>query len=300
MGYSLVLYTVIGGLKAVVNTDIFQALLLLFVLVFTLAFALLKNPNLVSNVISTSDWTNMYAYGKSKFVSWLILPLFFMFIEQDMAQRCFSGKSPKIVSFACIFAALILVFSAIVPVSFGMFAKSISDSSAIPKSVFLTSVIATTNPIISALVACAVLAAIISTADSILLAISSNICQDFIDTSSKSNNDLWAKVITAFIGIMSLIGAYYLNNIISVLLLSYDISVCCLLAPILASAFFPKTSFPTSSAWASMILGIIGFALFRTIDPVIPKELASVLLSLIGFIGFYFFDKTKKPQTISK
>ncbi len=280
---ALVIYTIMGGLNAVVNTDIFQAISLLLILSFALCYTIYNNPNLISQVSSNYNWEKIYSYGRPRFIRWLLIPFLFTFIEQDLAQRCFAGRSPKIISFSAITAGIILLVSTIIPVTYGMIASTFVEP--IKGSIFINSVIATTNPVISALVACAVLAAIISTSDSILVAISSNVCQDFIPNKSKNQESKFPKVITAFIGFTALFAAYYLDNIIAILIKSYELSVCCLLIPILIAAFgFDKKGNSNKAAWSAVITGFLGFVVFHFIEIGISKEIVTLILSLLSYI----------------
>ena len=82
----------------------------------------------------------------------------------------------------------------------------------------MTAVIATTGPWMSAFVGCAVLAAIISTATSLINAIGSNISCDFNVGSSKM---FVSKTITCVISIGAIFCAFFFNNIVDILIQSY-------------------------------------------------------------------------------
>lgn len=107
------------------------------------------------------------------------MPLLFMVIEQDMGQRCFAGASPKIVSRASFLAGIFTMIVCIVPVFFGSLANATNLQVPPQGSVLMTMIANTTSPFVTALVGCAVLAAIISTATSLINAISSNLSSDF-------------------------------------------------------------------------------------------------------------------------
>ena len=75
-----VAYTVMGGLKAVVNTDIIQAILIVVGLIaawLSIDWSLLPNSSFAEKSLEHSSvpWS-----------SWLLMPLLFMLIEQDMGQ----------------------------------------------------------------------------------------------------------------------------------------------------------------------------------------------------------------------
>ncbi len=287
----LVIYTVIGGFQAVVKTDVFQAIVLLTILFFTTAYTLYYNPKIIDELVVLFSWEEALAYSRGKFREWFLIPFLFTFVEQDIAQRCFAGKTPKIVTYSTIFAAFILIFSAFIPVFFGMIAATLNLP--IDGNPFMGSVMATTNPIISALVGCAVLSAIISTADSILMAISSNLCLDFIELNFKKKNKL-VKYVTAIIGIGALGASYLSNNIFSILIKSYEISISCVIIPVLFALLDKRKKFTSNmAAWGAVIFGLLGFISFRIIPSPIGSEISTILLSLLGYIVGHLFYTTK-------
>ena len=84
---------------------------------------------------------------------------------------------------------------------------------------------------------CAIVAAIISTADALMNGISANITQDFNIRQFTLTLKAFAHFKRSpllFIGISSLIASYLVpQNIIDIIISSYQISVCCLLIPLL-------------------------------------------------------------------
>lgn len=140
----------------------------------------------------------------------------------------------------------------------------------------------TTNPWITALVGCAVLAAIISTATSLINAISSNLSSDF-KLSFLQNVDSMkvVKGITCIISIEAIFFAFYFDNIVDLLIQSYELSVSCLFVPVIMALFKRKGNF--ISACTTIILGAIGFVLFRIYPIDFPKEILSLLLSILGY-----------------
>ena len=140
----------------------------------------------------------------------------------------------------------------------------------------------TTNPWITALVGCAVLAAIVSTATSLINAISSNLSGDFKLSFLNEMHPLrMVKGITCLIAIGAIFFAFYFDNIVDILIQSYEFSISCLFIPLLIALFKKKGNF--TAALSAMIFGAIGFFLFRIFPMDFPKEIASILLSLFGF-----------------
>jgi SSS family solute:Na+ symporter len=277
----IILYTVLGGLKAVVSIDIIQATF--FIIVFLLGFGYTLYVNDVSffNVVEAGLNKENFDLNSSKLCGWLLMPLLFMVIEQDMAQRCFAAQSPRIVTKAAAYAAGCTLLVCIIPIFFGILGKSKGIQVAKGASVFMTVAQATTTPAISAFLGCAVLAAIISTAISLINAVSSNVNQDFA-LMRQNQSAFKSRWITALIGLGALLFSFYFDNVVDLLIQSYELSICCLFVPVFVALF--KQSGNKISAILAIVGGFFGFCLFRLVPVTFPKEILSILLSFIGYV----------------
>jgi SSS family solute:Na+ symporter len=281
----VIIYTAQGGLKAVISTDIVQASF--FAIVFVVCFGLVAwSEPLAFQMPQLAE----SGFIGSKLCGWLLMPLMFMVIEQDMGQRCFAGKSPKIVSQATLLAGIGTLIICCVPVFFGVLARNLNLPIPEGASVLMIAIEKTTGPTISAIVGCAILAAVISTATSLISAISSNISTDFQKNSSLKS----VQWITAGISVAAIVFAFYFDNVVDLLIQSYELSVSCLFVPIFIALFNKKGN--ALAAWISVLFGVAGFILFRMYPIAIPKEVASILLSLLGFGLGYLIKLFKRPS----
>lgn len=278
----VIIYTVMGGLKAVVSIDIIQALFFITVFVGGVSYVLFYDSLSVSTLMSMEETGSKFEFSSSKLIGWLLMPLLFMVIEQDMAQRCFAARSPRVVSRAAAYAALSTFLICLIPVLFGILGKAKGVESAAGSSVFMDVAQAMTTPVISAFIGCAVLMAILSTAISLLNAVSSNLSQDFDWIRIRSAQGMgWARGMTAAIGLFALISSFYAGEIVSLLIQSYELSVCCLFVPVCAALFKKRPH--ARSAWCAFILGGIGFGAGRVFALDFPQEVLSVCLSALGY-----------------
>lgn len=275
-------YTVVGGLKAVIITDIIQALF--FIAVFFIALVFSGGSHVQSAAAFSED-------PSSKMLGWLTMPLLFMAIEQDMGQRCFAADSPKTVTSASFTAAIVTLSICTIPVYFGVLAKALSLEIPEGGSVFMTVIQAVTNPSITALVACAVLAAIISTAISLINAISSNLTQDFSwKTGPRRGDEIrLARLLTTCIAVLGIGVSFYFDSIVGLLIQSYDLSVSCLFIPVMMALFKKKGR--AFSAWMSFLGGGLSFFFFSFIPAEAPKEILCVFISFCGYVLSERFKK---------
>jgi SSS family solute:Na+ symporter len=273
----IIYYTTKGGLKAVISTDLVQAAFFSAVFLFCLAYVWGSTETAMPSM-----WVGSLEAVSDKFVGWLILPMLFMVIGQDMGQRCFAGASPKIVSQACIGAAIVSLIVCMVPLYLGIYASSMGIEVPAGGSVLMTTVATVTNPFVTALVGCAVLAAILSTATSLINAISSNLAEDFNWSRFQWISPLRrAQIMTFLISSGAIYAAFQFTNIVDLLMMSYDLSLSCLCVP-LFFALFRRTG-SSQAAFGGVLCGIAGFLLFRVYPIPFSREIAAMLLSLIGY-----------------
>jgi len=279
----IIIYTILGGLKAVAITDSAQVIFVITVFVGIFLYALSLEPASFFTLSSLANIQGMFdSINTPTLISIAFMPALFALIEQDLAQRFFASRTKKIAAFSAIFASILLLLFSLIPIYFGVKAKlmgiTFSGSPLIPVLTKLTS------DFILILAVCGIIAAITSTGDSLLCAISSNLSQDFDFSFTGIKNKLkLSKIITLIIGISAIVASYLVpQNIITLLIRSYEISVSCLLVPLLVSYF--KDDLNKNAAIGSIIFGLSGFILFRVIPIPFPSGIASVALSGIGYM----------------
>lgn len=278
----IVFYTVMGGLKAVVNTDLIQAGFIIIVLFIAFAFCAKLSwsilPPLKSVSIEEVPWSK-----------WLLMPLLFMLIEQDMGQRCFAAK--KGLSRAALTAGVVLFFCSGIAIYFGLLASQARLPLLSNTSVLMESVKAFTTPTIATFFLSAIFMAVISTADSLLCSISSNVFCDFLEKRKIPENKkiFTAKLTTLLIGVGCLILSYFFDNVVSLLMLSYELSVCLLFVPTIAAILLKSPS--KTASFFSILFGAAGFILFRIFEVNFPSEVGALLLSLSAYIGTYLLKR---------
>lgn len=280
----VILYTVMGGLKALIAIDIIQALF--FICVFCAGGVFVWWMGGGVEGVHSALTLESFDWSGSKLLGWLLMPLLFMVIEQDMAQRCFAAKTPGVVAKAAGCAGVATLLICLVPVYFGVYAREVGLVPFNGESVFMSVAKAATSPAMSAFLGCAVLMAIISTAISLINAVSSNLLQDFswgmVETKEGSASRMGLmRSVTAGIGLLAVWISFSYQNIVDLLIESYELSVYCLVVPVTA-ALFQRRGRVLSAALA-MGGGGVAFLWTRYLSTPIPKELFGLLISCVGF-----------------
>lgn len=287
-------YTVMGGLKAVVNTDILQALFIIFTLIvayFSLDTTSLSQPQTPfagESEISQVPWS-----------AWLLMPMLFILIEQDIAQRCFAAKSSKTITYASIAAGCALMLCSGLAIYFGIVAKQYGIIAPEGTSILIEAIKTLTNPWITSLFMVTILVAILSTADSVLCSIGSNISYDFlkfIKTSEKSRVNI-SRLLTLATGMAALGMTYLFDNVVTVLIGAYEFSVCVIFIPLVAALILKSPS--KTGAYFSIATGALGFFLFRMIELPFPKEMFTMSLASIGYLSGKLFETQKTISEVA-
>lgn len=289
----LIFYTMIGGLGSVVIIDAIQVIFIISVFTYIAIKAIPFSASKLSNYAALSKIQHDYFpqnINLQDLLPTLFMPTLFALIEQDLAQRFFAAKNQVTATISAFSASIILIVFSCIPLFFGIFAKVKHVTVPFGADPLLPVIAKSSGHLFFVLAICAVIAAITSTADSLLSAISSNIVQDFQNYLPMGKRKLFFSRSISFItGALALLASFFIQaDIISVLVSSYRISVVCLFIPTVIAYFAKDLSAQT--AWTSILLGIIGL-IWTTlyIQTPILKDIIPLSCSLIGYIGSYFF-----------
>ncbi len=249
----VITYTAMGGFSAVIRTDIVQTIFMSCTLLALLVISLCAIPDRSTLfTLPTEHFLQSHDY-----VQWLLMPMLFMIIGQDMGQRCSSAVSPHTVSKATATAACAYLLLALIPTTLGIIAQQ--HHWVIPEghSVLFTAITHLTGPSMTALCACAILMAIISTSNSLLCALSANISVDVWP----HNNIFIDRTVTIIAGLAAILCSLWLNNVLPTMLIAYEASIYILFAPLFFSLCFKNP--PRWLCWLSVLLGLTLFIFYR-------------------------------------
>lgn len=168
---TLVFYTSTGGFRGVVRTDIVQALFLL-IAVITCAVSVWYGSSKFTQIVSPSVFEPL---PTSKLPGWIFMPMVFMVVEQDMAQRCVAASSPRRLQWAAIFAGIVILLFNLIPLFLGSLGAKLGISQG---CVLIDTVAYVSGPSLAAIMAAAIGVAILSTADSLISAVAQLISEE--------------------------------------------------------------------------------------------------------------------------
>lgn len=283
-------YTTFGGLKAVIATDILQVIFI--VIVFTgVLFYIIPPSEFASTIsINTTPKAPLFSGG---FFATLIAPILFSMIEQDLAQRCFAARTKRVATISALLAAFFLLLYAFVPILLGMYAKASGITFLPGQSPLVLLFQAKLSSFGMTVIACALLAAICSTADSLLGAAGTNLIADFLPQKGRFSLAT-SRLLTLIVGVVALIIAFNFDDVIAIIVKSYEISICALFVPMLFAMYLKNPS--RLGAQLSVGLGLSTYALFMIMQSSISPTIGALCCSGTGFLIGTLLDSRRRAQ----
>lgn len=298
MGGIAVLYTMLGGMKAVIYTDTIQWIILLVGLMgvaIPVTFYKLGgwegiSPHLSEEMLSLTNITWI------QIVNWIVTVVPIWFVGMTLYQRIFSCKDEKSAKKAWFFAGILeWPFMAFTGVILGMLSKVAIEQGIVPVAggVLLDSelglplLIKNILPVgLSGIVIAAYFSAVLSTADSCLMAASGSIVGDLIPSRKKGSIVRLAQISTLLVGFFAIILASFMENVLELMLYAYSFMVSGLSVPIVAS-IISKKRYP-AAALIAMITGGMVTILIIIMDQKLPygldANIAGLSLSLLSYM----------------
>lgn len=304
MGVIAVVYTVLGGIKAVIYTDTVQWILLLGGLIFIglpLGYSAIGGWEAIESTVPSS-YTSMTNLTWQDIVNWLITIVPIWFVGMTLYQRIYACKDEKTAKRAWRIAGLFeWPFMAFMGVLLGLFAKvayeqgmfeaiGYAPGSDIDAELGLPLFLRQILPVgLMGLMMAAYFSAIMSTADSCLMAASGNLTNDILENKKEKDQKSqirFSQLITLAIGVLAVLLATMMNEVLSLMLYSYAFMVSGLFVPVLGMLFLKKPS--PLAAMAAMIGGGLTTLSLQILEVEMPFKLdaniAGIIVSATCFI----------------
>ncbi len=302
MGLVAIVYTAIGGIKAVIYTDTIQWIVLMCGLIFVgipVAHMAVGGWEGVQAAVAP-EFLSFRNISWQQFLNWSITIIPIWFIGMTLYQRIYACEDTKQAQRAWFIAGLLeFPIIAIVGVLLGLYARVGLEQGLLAAAGYTTEtemdaelgmplLLKTVLPTgLMGLVLASYFSAILSTADSCLMAASGSVVSDFIKPEGEKQALKLSQFVTLFLGIVALIIAFAFENVLSLMLYSYSFMVSGLLVPLFGALFFNRTS--PLAATVSMITGGSITILFSLLEPFkipfgLDPNLLGITVSAVAFI----------------
>ena len=242
-----VVYTVLGGQYSILRTDMIQSVIIVVGLLLCLVVSLPAAGGLTAMTAVLPP--SYFSFPVSSSFGWMDLLTFLLFVGAaylvgpDIYSRIFCSRSPEVAKRSVMIAAIAMIpiafFVTLIGITARVLLPGISAESALPALILQAVPVG-----LSGLVIAALLAAVMSSADTCLLTTSTIITADVINPLRRSEMTetkllMVSRIGVIVIGIISLLIALTLKGIIASLLLGYTVYTSGLVIPVILG-FYSK------------------------------------------------------------
>jgi SSS family solute:Na+ symporter len=262
----VVVYAILGGQFSIIRTDVFQAPVF-FVGIFIILALVLSHVGGLEG-LKASLPSGYFSFPTSPVFGWKMLLSFLILVGAtyvvgpDMYSRLFCAKGEKTAQRSAILAAILFIPLAFAITLIGMSAKVLYPE--IPAEGAFPQVISgVLSPGLSGLVIAAIIAALMSSADTCLLSQSVILTEDIIKRArpalSESKTVLLTRLSLVGLGLVALGLALTLKTVYESLLFAYTVFTCGVVVPVIAGFYKDKLKVTAQGALVALIGGgVIG------------------------------------------
>jgi SSS family solute:Na+ symporter len=293
-GAVVILYTAIGGYLAVTYTDWVQVILLLagvVVVGIPVAISAAGSWGEMRAVLPDSYY-DLGAQGWDRIAALVVSMVLAFFVGMDSFSRCFAARDPAAARNGTLLAALLILPLAVASVWLGLAAAVLYPDAGSSASILATFVLEAFPTGLKGLMLIAVLSAIMSTADICILTASANYTRDihqrYLRPGIAPRSMLRLGILaSAAVGVLSMLLAWKMRDIIDILQLGFTINAAGLFLPTVAAIYWDRV--PASAAFWSIgasLVTVVGWRIAAdagaggifAIDPLWPGLAVSVVL----------------------
>jgi SSS family solute:Na+ symporter len=310
MGFIAIVYTVLGGIKAVIYTDTIQWIILMAGMLFIgIPFGVYKLGGVRSILDALpNEFLSLTNITIVQIINWFITIVPIWFIGMTLYQRIYASRDQKTAIKAWRIAGLFeWPIMAFLGVTMGLLAKvafedglfqsfGYAADQPIDPELGLPIFLAHILPVgLMGLMLSAYFSAIMSTADSCLMAASGNLMTDVLGgiRSKWGDSVRHSQFFTLIIGLVAVVIALQMEEVLSLMLHSYAIMVSGLFIPVMMMLFRKKAD-AHAALWSMGSGGFITLLLIF-IDLQLPLGLDPIFWGIsVSLISYLTIEKRSK------
>jgi SSS family transporter len=286
------IYTVAGGMWAVALTDFVQLIIIVVGLVLLLVVVLVDvggwgniGPHLPEGTFRMIPAENTSEVWLNYIRAWLIFGLADI-TAQTLMQRAFSAKNEQVAQNSFYLAGFVYLSLGMIPVMLGIIASVTMPGLADPETVIPELAIAHLHPVAIAIFVGALLAAIMSTADSALLAaasiFSNNILPLFKPQASDRLRLLFTRAAIPIFGSIAIYVALKVQVVYDLIIDANSVMLVCVVVPFIVGVWWQRAN--RTGALACMAMGFLTWFLAILFAPDLPGDLLGLLIGLLTIL----------------
>ncbi|WP_232662360.1 sodium:solute symporter [Pseudonocardia sp. TRM90224] len=251
-GSVVVIYSTLGGMWSITLTDFVQFVIKTIGIFFILLPVVLVAAGGWSGLVEKLpvDALSLTGIGSTSIITYFVVYTFGLLIGQDIWQRVFTARSPGVARWAGAASGVYCLAYGVAGALIGMAARVILPNLEVPDDAFAAVVEATMPSVLAGLVLAAALAAVMSTSSGALIATATVFGQDILsrlrgargttDEGSEHDHVRNNRVLVVVFGILMIVIAGALQDVVAALTVAYDILVGGLLVPILGGLLWRR------------------------------------------------------------
>lgn len=302
----VILYTFIGGLLGDMVTDMVQGLLLSVGLAL-LAFCVWREvpATLDLSQALTRERVSMLPVGESPWVQldrWAV-PIFGSLIAQELIARVLAARTPVIARRGSILASLLYIMVGTIPIVLGLLGPSLIPNLEQPEQLLPRLAQSYLGPTLSIIFTCALLSAILSTIDSILLSssalISHNIVAPVFGLSGTKSSLRVGRALVVAAGLFAYVVALHATTIYDLVETASTFGTAGILVTTIGALFVRRGG--QRVAVIAIIVGLVTTPFAEYVLRWPAPFLTSVAASSLTFaVGVLLSTRTVGPSTTSR
>ena len=282
-----IFYTVLGGQRAVLKTDLWQTIIIFLGIFSGLAFVLWKvgGFNGLKNGLPAGyfSFPTSNKFDIIQLINLLLLVGLTYVVGPDMYSRIFSAKDGQVARKSVFWTAGLLVPMALGITLIGM-AAAVLFPNIKADLAFPTVIQSVMPPVLVGLVLAALLSAVMSSAVTCLLSVSTILTTDVIHKFQPAISEEKLLIISKWgiviLGLVAMAVALLINNIINSLLLAYTIYTAGLVPAVIAGFYKNKLKVTNIGALTAIIIGGTSGLLMKTYTSHLKNADTAALLNL--------------------
>lgn len=294
-------YTLLGGMRSIAFTDLVQFCIMIIGIFVLMVPATMMELGSFSEVKAKlpEGFLNPVGIGLETVFMYFLLMFLGIMIGQDVWQRVFTAKTPEIAAKGTKLAGIFSLFWGGAMALFGIGAYILLPN--IDPQLALGGLVVHLMPAgLEGIVIAALLSTLMSSCSGQTLATSTLLANDILKEKCFSNTPstkmvLYTRIITLIVGLLSIVTAISIGNVLEALDIAYALLSGCVFVPVVFGFFWKKAT--AKGAFASMlvsfIVSVILILLYGASSPITIMTGLSTSLVVLVAVSLYCKDVDK-------
>jgi Na+/proline symporter len=302
----IVFYTMLGGLKAVAATDVLQmvcimigVLILFFVVVSDAGGWRIVSSQMPAYAFSFTPADNTFSSWFEYFQVWFSSGLVAIGVV-SVVQRAMAARDEHVAQNAFYIAGVGYLLFGMVPVTLGYIATVTMPGVENPNAIIPLLAVEHLHPVLVAIFVGAVISAIMSTPDSILLGcgtlVSVNLLPRVVKDPTEELALLVARWSIPFMAVVALYTAFNASTVISAIATSISFSFAALTGPFILCIWWQKLN--NVGGYSGIAAGFISFGLIKIFAPDISADFVGFWVSLCVAVSVSLLTQQSHPPRL--